>query len=122
MRLQQLEKKLVLPSRVLEERSQELAAMKLVWKATSQSVSGRDVPASFRALVRSTELQIDQTSSLLGRSRPVLLTAQNRVSQQQIAVDVLLDDRDARSDCDDPSVLQRVSSSSLTPRRSPTGP
>ena len=93
-RLMQLQSELSPRSRLLEERGGELAVMESAWKATSRSLSGKEVPGSSRALIRSTQRRIDQISSLLRRSRPVLLTAQNRASEQQIAVDLMLEEVD----------------------------
>jgi len=92
MRLTQLQDELTPRSELLEERRGELAVMESAWKATSGSLSGKEAPGSSRALIRSTQRRIDQTSSLIRRSRPVLLTAQNRASEQQIAVDVLIEE------------------------------
>ncbi len=88
--LKDLQNELIPRSRVLEERREELGGMELLWKATLRSLSGQEVPASSRELIHSTQRRIDETITLLRTDRPVLLTIQNRVSEQRILVSTLL--------------------------------
>ncbi len=89
-RLDELQQQLAPRSRVLEERREELLKMAVLWIVTYQSLAGQEAPGSSRDLIRSTQKRIDETLAVIRTYRPVLLTIQDRVSEQRITADVLL--------------------------------
>ncbi len=89
-RLKRLQEMLVPRSQMLEERREELARMEALWRVTYQSLAAQDAPASTRDLIRSIQQKIEETVKELRTCRPVLLTVQNRISEQLIAADIML--------------------------------
>ncbi|NWG75429.1 MAG: mechanosensitive ion channel [Rubrivivax sp.] len=89
LQLKELQDEIVPRSRVLEERREELERMRLLWDATHRSLSWQEAPGSSEEIVRSTRDRIDAMIAMIRKHRPVLLTLQDRISEQFLAVDLM---------------------------------
>jgi len=88
--LNEWEKVLLSRSQVLERQKKLLQNMAVEWKITADSTKSEETPEAIRERIASIVIEIDTVETNLAERINTLLVLQNRISEQQIAINELI--------------------------------
>jgi small-conductance mechanosensitive channel len=88
--LNEWEKALLSRSQVLERQKKLLQNMAVEWKITADSTKSEETPEAIRERIASIVIEIDTVETNLAERINTLLVLQNRISEQQIAINELI--------------------------------